>query len=64
MHNDTGAAPTGPVEWGISVERASAYVGKMIFRTSTGASASATRLEISSAGDVTPGATDAQHMGT
>ena len=28
------------------------------------ASASATRLEISSAGDVTPGATDAQHMGT
>ena len=64
MHNDTGAAPTGPVEWGISVERASAYVGKMIFRTSTGASASATRLEISAAGDVTPGATDAQHMGT
>ena len=64
MHNDTGAAPTGPVEWGISVERASAYVGKMIFRTSTGASSSATRLEISAAGDVTPGATDAQHMGT
>ena len=64
IHNDTGSAPTGPVQWGISVERAEAHLGDMIFRTSTGASSSATRLGISSAGDITPGATDAQHLGT
>jgi hypothetical protein len=59
-----GTTAGEPSEWGLSVLRSAANVGDLIIRTKTGTSSNAERLKISSAGDVTPGATDAQHMGT
>ena len=55
---------TSPSQWGITSKRSSANVGSLIIRTRTAASTSATRLTISNGGDITPGATNDQELGT
>ena len=63
IHNDTGTTAE-PVQWGVSAVKTGANVGDMIFRTSISGSASASRLKISSAGNITPGANDSQSLGS
>ena len=53
-----------PTQWGISAKRTDSYVGDLVFRTRTGTSSGAERLRISATGNVAPGATKAQHLGT
>ena len=53
-----------PAQWGISAHRTSANVGELIVRTRTAASTSAERLKISNGGNITPGATNDQELGS
>ena len=55
---------TSPSQWGITAKKSSADVGSLIIRTRTAASTSATRLTISNGGNIIPGATNDQELGT
>ena len=55
---------TSPSQWGITAKKSSADVGSLIIRTRTAASSSATRLTISNGGNITPGATNDQDLGS
>ena len=59
QHGSSAAA-----QWGITAHRTGNNVGEMIFRTRTGGSSSATRLVISSDGNVVPGQDSDQDLGT
>ena len=59
QHGSSSAA-----QWGITAHRTGSNVGEMIFRTRTGGSSSATRLVISSDGNVVPGQDSDQDLGT
>ena len=51
-------------QWGITAHRTGANVGELIIRTRTAVATSAERLKISNGGDITPGATNDQDLGS
>ena len=51
-------------QWGITAHRTGANVGELIIRTRTANATSAERLKISNGGDITPGATNDQELGS
>ena len=61
QHYGTG---TAQAEWGVSALRTADNLGDLIFRTRTATSTSAERLRVTSGGNVIPGATNAQSLGS
>jgi len=55
---------SSPAQWGISAHRTGANVGELIVRTRTANATSAERLKISNGGNVLPGATNDQEIGS
>ena len=59
QHNETNTA-----QWGISTSRDSNYQGELIFRTRTDISTSVERLRFTNGGNILPGATNSQSIGS